>query len=163
MTRLPPRCPVESAGAAVAGAAAPAAGVGAVVAAGAEAGWENGYVDFGTAGGCPPHPRGSGLRGCFNGWTLADVAHVSNSGGANPLPEVVYLSLRLSPIDYEGLVFRSVSNSAGGDVGAETVFHYHQENELVWATYLPPRNTRNTPNAPASDVASVRFDDATFD
>ncbi len=38
-------------------------------------------------------------------------------------------------ISYEGRRFRSVSNSAGGDVGAATTFHYHQEGDLVWATY----------------------------
>lgn len=38
-------------------------------------------------------------------------------------------------IDYEGRVFRSVSNSGGGDVGDETTFEYHQRGELVWGTY----------------------------
>jgi hypothetical protein len=28
-----------------------------------------------------------------------------------------------------------VANSAGGDVGDETRFHYHQQGDLVWATY----------------------------
>jgi hypothetical protein len=36
---------------------------------------------------------------------------------------------------YEGRIFRSVENSAGGDVGGETTFHYHQYYDLVWATY----------------------------
>jgi hypothetical protein len=36
---------------------------------------------------------------------------------------------------YEGRVFRSVANSEGGDVGGETMFHYHQEGDTVWATY----------------------------
>ena len=38
-------------------------------------------------------------------------------------------------IDYEGRVFASVANTANGDVGEETVFHYHQEGDLVWADY----------------------------
>ena len=38
-------------------------------------------------------------------------------------------------IGYEGRVFRSVANSAGGDVTAETTFHYHQCDAVVWATY----------------------------
>lgn len=38
-------------------------------------------------------------------------------------------------IGYEGRTFRSVSNSAGGDVGAETRFAYHQSGDLIWATY----------------------------
>jgi hypothetical protein len=36
---------------------------------------------------------------------------------------------------YEGKTFRSVSNSATGDVSSETRFRYHQEGELVWASY----------------------------
>jgi hypothetical protein len=38
-------------------------------------------------------------------------------------------------IDYEGRRFRSVSNSPTGEVGAETLFEYHQRGEVVWATY----------------------------
>lgn len=38
-------------------------------------------------------------------------------------------------IDFEGRLFRSVENSAGGDVGAATTFHYHQVEDVVWATY----------------------------
>jgi hypothetical protein len=36
---------------------------------------------------------------------------------------------------YEGRVFRSITNSAGGDVSGETTFHYRQSGSLVWATY----------------------------
>ena len=39
------------------------------------------------------------------------------------------------PIDYNDKIFRSVGNTAGGDVGADTVFHYRQQGRLVWATY----------------------------
>jgi hypothetical protein len=39
------------------------------------------------------------------------------------------------PIDYDDRVFASVSNSATGDVGAATTFHYHQQGDIVWATY----------------------------
>lgn len=38
-------------------------------------------------------------------------------------------------IDYNNRRFRSVSNSESGEVGAETVFHYHQQDDFVWATY----------------------------
>lgn len=38
-------------------------------------------------------------------------------------------------IDYEGRIFSTVSNDAGGDVGAGTTFYYHQQGETVWATY----------------------------
>lgn len=38
-------------------------------------------------------------------------------------------------INYEGRIFTTVSNAAGGDVGADTRFHYHQQHDIVWATY----------------------------
>lgn len=38
-------------------------------------------------------------------------------------------------IDYDERVFASVSNSATGDVGSDTTFHYHQAGNRVWATY----------------------------
>jgi hypothetical protein len=38
-------------------------------------------------------------------------------------------------IRYDGRLFRSVENSAGGDVGSATTFHYRQEDDVVWATY----------------------------
>jgi SAM-dependent methyltransferase len=42
------------------------------------------------------------------------------------------VSLRLS---YHERIFASVANSASGDVGAATRFHYRQEGGTVWATY----------------------------
>lgn len=38
-------------------------------------------------------------------------------------------------IDYDGRVFRTIANSEGGDVDAATTFHYHQHDDVVWATY----------------------------
>jgi len=38
-------------------------------------------------------------------------------------------------INFDGRVFRSISNSDGGDVDEDTTFHYHQQVDLVWATY----------------------------
>ena len=38
-------------------------------------------------------------------------------------------------INYDGRDFRSMANSDGGDVDAETAFHYHQRDNIVWATY----------------------------
>jgi hypothetical protein len=35
----------------------------------------------------------------------------------------------------DGKVFRSVSNTSNGEVGAETRFHYQQTGDLVTATY----------------------------
>lgn len=37
--------------------------------------------------------------------------------------------------NYNARVFRSVANSDGGDVDGETTFHYHQRDNVVWATY----------------------------
>ena len=39
------------------------------------------------------------------------------------------------PIDYEGRVFRSISNSSNGEVSSATHFHYHQQERVVWAAY----------------------------
>src|SRR5262245_27632427 len=41
----------------------------------------------------------------------------------------------MSRINYDNRRFVSVSNSGNGEVSSETVFHYHQEGELVWGTY----------------------------
>lgn len=38
-------------------------------------------------------------------------------------------------ISYDNKIFRSVSNTANGEVGAETTFHYHQDGAVVWAEY----------------------------
>jgi hypothetical protein len=42
-------------------------------------------------------------------------------------------------IDYEGRVFASVANTENGDVGDETIFHYHQHGDLVWADHAGGR------------------------
>ena len=38
-------------------------------------------------------------------------------------------------IHYDQKRFRSVSNSDNGEVSRETIFHYHQNERLVWAEY----------------------------
>jgi hypothetical protein len=38
-------------------------------------------------------------------------------------------------IDYDNRYFRSVRNVDGGDVDPDTLFHYRQEGDVVWATY----------------------------
>ncbi len=38
-------------------------------------------------------------------------------------------------ISYDGRRFRAIQNSPTGEVGEETVFEYHQEGHVVWATY----------------------------
>lgn len=36
----------------------------------------------------------------------------------------------------DGKTFRSVSNSASGEVGSATQFHYYQQGDTVWGDYL---------------------------
>lgn len=36
---------------------------------------------------------------------------------------------------YDGKIFRSAENTANGEVGSETLFHYHQNGNIVWAEY----------------------------
>jgi hypothetical protein len=36
---------------------------------------------------------------------------------------------------YDNKFFRSVTNTTNGEVSSETVFHYHQEGQVVWAEY----------------------------
>lgn len=38
-------------------------------------------------------------------------------------------------INYAGRIFRTVENLGNGDADSETVFHYHHEGNIVWATY----------------------------
>ncbi len=45
------------------------------------------YYNFGNAGGCPGQP---GASGCYNGWTLDDVADVSVAGRSRALPEIYH-------------------------------------------------------------------------
>ena len=41
----------------------------------------------------------------------------------------------MTKINYDNKTFASVQNSETGDVSKETVFHYHQKDNLVWAEY----------------------------
>jgi len=38
-------------------------------------------------------------------------------------------------ISYDNKTFRSIENTENGEVNKETVFHYHQNKEIVWAEY----------------------------
>lgn len=40
-----------------------------------------------------------------------------------------------SGINFHNRYFRSVSNTANGEVGVETFFHYRQKGKIIWATY----------------------------
>lgn len=39
------------------------------------------------------------------------------------------------PVDYDSRILASRSNTANGDAGGETLFHYRQRENTVWATY----------------------------
>lgn len=41
----------------------------------------------------------------------------------------------MARIDYHNRRFRSVENTANGEVSGATVFHYRQHADVVWATY----------------------------
>jgi hypothetical protein len=41
----------------------------------------------------------------------------------------------MSEINYNNKKFASVQNSETGEVSSETVFHYRQKDDLVWAEY----------------------------
>jgi hypothetical protein len=38
-------------------------------------------------------------------------------------------------ISYDNRNFRSIANSGNGEVRGNTIFHYHQDGEVVWAEY----------------------------
>lgn len=41
----------------------------------------------------------------------------------------------MNKINYDNRKFASVENSKTGEVSAETVFYYHQKENLIWAEY----------------------------
>ncbi|MCH2174485.1 MAG: n-acetylglutamate synthase [Lentisphaeria bacterium] len=41
----------------------------------------------------------------------------------------------MTEVNLNGKKFRSMSNSANGDVDETTVFHYYQDNKIIWADY----------------------------
>ncbi len=41
----------------------------------------------------------------------------------------------MSEINYDNKIFASVANSAAGEFASETIFKYHQKDDLVWAEY----------------------------
>jgi hypothetical protein len=45
------------------------------------------------------------------------------------------VAINMPSINYDNRKFASIKNSGSGEVGAETVFYYHQQGDLVWAEY----------------------------
>ena len=62
---------------------------------------------------------------------LENMEDVDELHFAGPAPE----GQKGSSVDYGGRRFRSVENSASGEVGPKTVFAYSQDGEVVSATY----------------------------
>lgn len=60
-------------------------------------------------------------------------------------------------VAYNNRRFVSVASAGGGDVDTETVFHYRQEGEVVWATYDGGGGRRvrrlNPPSGPGVKLA----------
>lgn len=64
-------------------------------------------------------------------------------------------------IDLDGKRFRAASNSNTGEVGDRTVFHYHQEDGMVWCNYNGGRIVRGHLIAtllPAANSEDVMLD-----
>ena len=41
----------------------------------------------------------------------------------------------MNAIDYHDRRFRAVETTANGEVGGDTLFHYRQHGDVIWATY----------------------------
>lgn len=58
-------------------------------------------------------------------------------------------------MNYNNRKFTSIQNSATGEVGAETVFHYHQDGNVVWAEYEGGDIVRGTLIATADENGAL--------
>ena len=61
----------------------------------------------------------------------------------------------MTKVNYDGRRFRAAANSANGEVSSETVFHYHQSGNTVWAEYRGGDIVRGHLLASASDDGSL--------
>ena len=48
---------------------------------------------------------------------------------------VVRVEIAVMKHSLDGKIFQSIENSENGEVSSETIFHYHQNNEIVSADY----------------------------
>jgi hypothetical protein len=62
-------------------------------------------------------------------------------------------------VSYDNRKFRSITNTGTGEVGADTVFHYHQNGDLVWAEYSGGEIVFGTLTAKcgSDDVLDMRY------
>lgn len=47
----------------------------------------------------------------------------------------LYTQMKKHTINYHDKRFKALSNSENGEVGSNTIFHYRQEGNVIWATY----------------------------
>ncbi|MEQ1763094.1 MAG: n-acetylglutamate synthase [Pyrinomonadaceae bacterium] len=62
-------------------------------------------------------------------------------------------------ISYDNRTFRSISNSDTGEVGSETIFHYHRNGDVVWGEYSGGKIVRGMliANVLADDSLDLRY------
>ncbi|WP_166243021.1 n-acetylglutamate synthase [Paenibacillus turpanensis] len=41
----------------------------------------------------------------------------------------------MSTIHYDGRIFKTINNTANGEVNQQTIFRYYQKDQVVWADY----------------------------
>lgn len=61
----------------------------------------------------------------------------------------------MTKINYDGRRFRSVQNTGSGEVGSETLFHYHQDGNIVWAEYAGGEIVRGQLIATCDDAGGL--------
>ena len=48
---------------------------------------------------------------------------------------ILISALLMAEFNYNNRFFAGVSNSETGEVSSDTIFHYRQQGDVVWATY----------------------------
>ena len=57
-------------------------------------------------------------------------------------------------ISYDTRQLRSIANSDTGEVGSDTVFHYHQDRDVVWTAY---EGVRRFVSGPSGHIIDARI------
>lgn len=60
-------------------------------------------------------------------------------------------------INYNDKYFRPVNNSENGETGSDTVFHYRQENNIIFATYAGGRIIKGQLIGLVDDAGKLTF------
>ena len=66
-----------------------------------------------------------------------DMASQPEQVPKKPQPEPAHHSNREISVKYDldGKIFHAVSNTENGEVSSDTLFHYRQEGDVIWADY----------------------------